>query len=115
MKKTKEAVYLLKRIIRTEYMKKGYTSHRIRLFENIISDAEKELESSIITNENKRFNAACVAMQGILSSMPHSKKDTIDWLESIITSYGNIPVGEAVAREAFMYADHLLKHENDQQ
>lgn len=62
---------------------------------------------------SKRFYAACAAMTGILSSMPHSKENTIEWLESILKVYGNIKVGEAVAKEAFMYADELLKQENE--
>lgn len=72
-------------------------------------DGEGVCESGM----SKRYYAACAAMNGILSSMPHSKENTIEWLESILKVYGNIKVGEAVAKEAFMYADELLKQENE--
>ena len=59
----------------------------------------------------KRFYAACAAMQGIIASMPHSREDTAFMLETMINAYGDIKAGEAIAKEAFMYADELLKQE----
>jgi len=61
---------------------------------------------------SKRFYAACAAMNGILSSLPTSNEDTIFMLESMESEYGDIKVGRAIAMEAFMYADELLKQED---
>ena len=65
------------------------------------------------TGMSKRFYAACAAMQGIISNFPHDPKHIELEMKSILKAYGNIKVGEAVVKEAYMYADELLKQENE--
>lgn len=61
---------------------------------------------------SKRFYAACAAMQGIISNFPNDPKHLELEMKSILKAYGNITVEQAVAKEAYMYADELLKQEN---
>ena len=78
---------------------------------------EKDIKDSYATlfhteGISKRLYIATMAMKGIISNFPTNPKELQFEMESILKAYGNIKVGEAVAMEAFMYADELLKQEN---
>lgn len=102
----------------------GYTSFQNIEFEGMskreyaaiklrVPDSGTEWLDEMIRKANRRESAQ-IAMQGLLANVPTNRQDMILYLELKEKAYGNIPVNEAIAKEAFIIADELQKQESNE-
>lgn len=77
---------------------------------------EKDQREGIYLSSNlgitKREHFANTAMQGLLASVPSDQKSLILYIEMLQRTYGNIPINQAIAKEAVTLADYLLAELN---
>ena len=74
--------------------------------------ADEPTQSEPIRPEPDRTMIAAMAMQGLIANTPNDKQELIFWLETCISSCGNITIKEAYAKEAVMLADALITELN---